>query len=107
MYIGRPGGGNVPECEDEIYHSGTPLAALQRLQFIERLRPVRAQQAREATVSKQLASCLAARAVVGLVVRVTDALNLFAAPWTRLAVAAMSSHARAKRRHFFGEPLGG
>ena len=54
-------------------------------------------------VGEHAAAGLAARAVVGLVLGVDDALHGRPAHGTRLAVAAMHGHAFAKRSHFLGE----
>ncbi len=58
----------------------------------ERLRSAR-------TFPAGLATC----AVVGLVVGVTDALDLFAASWAGLAEASVNGHVFAEGGDFFGE----
>src|ERR1700677_1201731 len=75
------------------------LASLQRLQLIQRARPVLAQQPRQAAVGQHLAPCLAARAIVGFVVGVANPLHLFAAARARLVELSMDGELRPKRRH--------
>src|SRR5512146_1370461 len=63
------------------------LPALERLQFIERARPIRVQQAREAPVGEQHAASLAAGAIIGFVIGIANSLDGFAAARARFAVA--------------------
>ena len=46
---------------------------------------------------------MAARAIVGFVVGIADALDFFSAPWAGLSVAAVNRHFFPKRGDFFGE----
>ena len=73
------------------------------LELVDGLRPVLPEQAREGAIGQQLAAGLAARAVVGLVVGVADALDGGAADRARLPVAAVHRHVRAKGGHLLGE----
>ena len=58
----------------------------QILQFLERAGPIGAQQAGKTAIGEHAAAGLAGRAIVGFVVRVTDAENLRAAPGTRFSI---------------------
>src|SRR5687767_12714406 len=71
------------------------------------LRPVLAKQAREGAIRQQPAACLTIRAVIRLVSRVTNALDLRAAARTWLAVTAVRSHVLPKRSDFFGKAFAG
>src|SRR5260370_20307320 len=73
------------------------------LQFLERARPVFAQQARQSAIGQQLSAGLAARAIVRLIVGIADALDLRAAAQAWLLVSAVHGHAFAKRCYFLGE----
>ena len=77
------------------------LAALERLQRFERPRPVRFQQPGQTAIGQKLPTGLAARTVVGFVVRVANALDLFAASWARLSIASVDRHFLTKRSHLF------
>src|SRR6266478_9406365 len=73
------------------------------LHFFERARPVGAQEARQRAVREQPAARLALRAVVGLVVGVTDALHGRAAVGAGAAVAAVHGHFRPEGRDTLGK----
>ena len=75
----------------------------EKIEFVERARPVFAEQAREGTVGEEFASGLAGGAVVGFVARVANALDFGAAARARLFVAAVDGHAFAESGDFFGE----
>src|SRR5215216_2062378 len=64
------------------------------LETVDRPRPVAPQQARQGPVGQQLATRLAAWAVVALVLGVGDALDGRAAVRTGLAVTAVDGHRR-------------
>src|ERR1017187_6853022 len=76
----------------------------QILQFIERARPVGAQEPGKAAIGEHPAAGLASRAVVRFVVRIAYAENLRAAPPARFSVAPMNGHAFAKRSDLLREP---
>src|SRR5690348_18394890 len=82
MYRGDDGGGS----------SGAPSRRLRPLQHLDAPRPVLAQEPRERTIGEQATVRLTARAVVGLVVRVADALHGRAAHGARLSIAAVHRH---------------
>src|SRR5438067_8263638 len=75
------------------------------LQLVERSGPILFQQTRERAIGEQATFVLTARAVIGLVVRVPNALNGRAAHRTWLTEAAVHGHLRAKGGHLFGEPV--
>ena len=76
----------------------------QLLQFIERARPIGAQQPGKPAIGVHPSPGLALRAVVRFVVRITDTEDFRAAPPARLSVAPMNGHAFAKRRDLLREP---
>ena len=78
---------------------GAPLhsASLERFEFIQRAGPVGSQKAREATVGEHFAPRLAAGAIIGFVVRVTNSLDGFTAPRTRLPETLSWPQSRADR----------
>src|ERR1035441_9324752 len=76
----------------------------QLLQFIERARPVGAQQPGKPAIGEHPAAGLALRAVVRFVVRIAYPENLRAAPPARFPVAPMNRHTLAKRRDLLREP---
>jgi hypothetical protein len=76
-------------------------ASLQPFEFIKRFRPIFAQQSGQGTVGEKFAPGLAGGAVIGLIGRIADALNLSAAARTRLLVLAMYGHLRAESGYFF------
>ena len=85
---------------------GSPRpTALALLELLERPRPVAVQQPRQRAVGEQPAAGLAARAVVGLVLGVDDALHRRAADRAGLAEAAVHRHPRAERRDLLGEAV--
>src|SRR5262245_29500501 len=75
------------------------------LPFLQGARPVIFEQARQGTVCKDLARRLAAGAVVGLVLRINDALHRGAAIRARLAKPAVHGHAGAESSHFLREAI--
>ena len=75
----------------------------QRFQFVQGARPVFSQQTRQASVRKELSTCLTVRTVVGLVVGIADALYGLPTPWARQSKATVDSHLFSKRRHFLWE----
>src|ERR1700680_5004095 len=77
------------------------LAALKSLELIQRTRPVRSQQSRQASISKNFSTGLAASTIVGFVVRVANPLNLFATPRAQFPIASVNRHPLAKCSHFF------
>src|ERR1700744_1484566 len=84
----------------------TASVPLERLQFIQRPRPIGAQQSRQRTIGENLASGLALGAVVGLIIGIADALHRLAASRARQPVATVDRHADAKRGHFLRKPFG-
>ncbi len=91
------------EVEDAATGGGS--MAPQILQFIERARPVGAQEPGKAAIGEHPASGLAPRAVVRFVVRITDTENFRAAPGARFSVPSVNGHAFAKRSDLLREPL--
>jgi hypothetical protein len=81
------------------------LSAFQRLKLIEGAGPVRAEEAREASIGKDLAPGLAAGAIVGLVVSVTNALHFLSAARTGLVVAAVYGKLRTEGSYLLRERL--
>ena len=82
-------------------------AALEGFEFVERARPIGAEQPREAAVGKELAAGLAGRTVVGFVIGVSNTLNGRAATRTRLAKAAVNGHFGTECSHTFGKLFSG
>ena len=72
-------------------------------QLLQCPRPVRAEQARETSVSKNFSARLTASAVVGFVIGITNALDLLAASRTGLVEAAMHGHLGTKSSDLLGE----
>jgi hypothetical protein len=72
------------------------LSFLQGFEFIERARPICAEEAREAAVCEDFSVGLAVGAVVSLVVGVADALDGLATGGAGLAEAAMDGHVFAE-----------
>src|SRR5207247_9328977 len=91
--------GDVHAVGEESVHEWSEFTSslAERLQLLQRLRPVLMQETRERTVREEAAARLTARAVVGLVVRVNDPLHGRAAVGTRLAVAAVHRHVGTER----------
>src|SRR5690242_3804471 len=89
------------------------LTSFKGLKFIQGARPVRPQQSRQASISQDFAAGLASRAIVGFVIRVANALYLFATPRARFSITAVSRHAltkcsnllRKSSRRFCPQPL--
>lgn len=81
------------------------LLAAQRFELVERSRPVAFEQARECTVSQQLAARLARRTVVGFTVGEDDALDWIAADREGLSVFSVRRHLRSKSRHLLWEAV--
>src|SRR5712664_2530672 len=83
-------------------------------ELVDRARPARLEQARERAVGEDLAAGLAARAVVGLVVRVDDTLDRRAAHRAGFAKSSVHRHDLAKggdflrkiRARLLAQPLG-
>ena len=71
------------------------------LEFVQRSRPIILEQPRQRAIREDAPVCLAAWAVVRLVVRVANPLYGGFADWTRLAKSTVHSHARPKRGDFF------
>src|SRR5262252_8605797 len=69
----------------------------------EQSRPIFTEQARESAVSKKLSPRLACGAIVSLVGRVANALDLRPAAWAGLFVTAVNGHAFPKCRYILGE----
>src|SRR5579885_1804792 len=80
-----------------------PLLLLQGFQFIEGSRPIGAEQAREASISQDFSAGLAAGAIVGFIIGVSDTQNLLATSRTRFAVAAVYRHVIAEGGYLFGK----
>src|SRR5262245_884044 len=76
------------------------------LELLERARPVVPQETRQRTVREHPPPCLAARAVVGLVLRVDDALDGRATGRARLSIATVDGHAVAECGHALREAAG-
>src|SRR5262249_9027686 len=86
------------------------LSALPRpelFEFVERARPVFAQQAAQRAVGQEFAAGLAACAVVGFVRGVTDALDFGAAARARFAITSVDGHVGTKRRDLLGKFIAG
>src|SRR5215472_13049198 len=86
--------------------SSSCLPRHQLLQLLQRPRPVFAKQTAQRAIGQELAAGLAVDAVVGLVGRIADPLDLGAASRARLAITAMNRHALAKCGYFFRELAG-
>src|SRR6266404_2056363 len=71
--------------------------------FLERARPILPQQTAERAIGKQLSAGLATRAIICLVRRVTNPLDLRAATRAGLPVTSMYGHPLAKRGDLFGK----
>src|SRR5258708_28807624 len=69
--------------------------------FFQSARPVFAEQTAECAVGQQVASGLAAHAVIRLIGRVANALDFRAATRTGFAIASVDGHAFVKRSDFF------
>src|SRR5687768_613066 len=76
-----------------------------RLELLDRSRPVSLQESRQGAVGQDLAAGLAARAVVGLVVGVPNALHPRSADRARFLISAMHGHLRAECRHLFRKAI--
>src|SRR6185503_11504730 len=79
--------------------SGKPLSS----ELVDRARPALLQQPRQRAVGEDPSAGLAARAVVGFILRVDDALNRRAADRAGLAVAPVHRHLLAEGGHLFRE----
>src|SRR6201996_3769597 len=79
------------------------LFALERFQFVERARPVGAEESGERAVGEDAAVGLAGGAVVGFVVGVADALDGRAATWTGKIEVAVHGHFGTEGGDFFRE----
>ena len=82
-------------------------AAAQPFYLLERARPVFAQQARQCAVGEEPPTCLAARAVVRLVVRVGNPRDRRPASRARFSVPSVDRYAFVKGGHFLGEAFAG
>src|ERR1700690_2624009 len=82
-------------------------ALLEVFQLLKRARPVLMHQPRERAVREQAPAGLTRRAVVGLVARIADALDLRTAAWARLMITAMHRHLRTERSDAFGKAVAG
>src|ERR1700733_3620678 len=80
-------------------------APLQRLQFIQRPRPIGAKQPRQGPIREHPAARLALRAIIGFVVGIANALHRLAAARARQPIAPMHRHVFTKRGHLFGKGL--
>src|SRR5437764_10677341 len=89
----RPGCGHLAKRPSTFRPPRTSLAwspsATALLQFLDALGPVILEETRQRAVGQHFAVCLAARAVVRLVLRVNDALDGATTDGTRLAVPPM------------------
>src|ERR1700744_4770056 len=79
------------------------LFALERFQFVERARPVGAEESGERAVGEDAAVGLAGGAVVGFVVGVADALDGRAAAWAGKIEAAVHGHLGTEGGDLLGE----
>jgi hypothetical protein len=79
----------------------------EEVEFVERARPIFAEEAGECAVGEEFASGLARGAIVGFVAGITDALDFGATAWAGKFVSAMDCHAFAKGGYFLGELAGG
>src|SRR5438309_9515199 len=84
-----------------------PGLGSEKLEFVERARPVLPEKAGESAVGKEFPARLAGWAIVGFVRSVTDALNFRATAGARLFVAPVNGHAFAERSHVLGELVPG
>ena len=82
-------------------------APAQPFHFLERTRPVFAQQARQYAVGEEPPTGLAARTVVRLVVRVDNPRDRRPASRARFSVPSVDRHAFVKGGHFLGEAFAG
>src|SRR5436190_23366204 len=78
------------------------LPVLLTIQLVDRARPIFFQEPRERAVGEQTSFRLAARTVVRLVVRITNALHGRAAHGTGQTIASVDGHTFAKGGHFLG-----
>src|SRR6185503_845679 len=76
-------------------------------QFFQSFGPILFQKQREGAVGEKFSSSLAARAVIGFVVGVADALDGRAAIRTWFSVAAMDCHSLAERGDMLGKCVAG
>src|SRR5262245_21538175 len=90
---------NGRECSTK----GSRRAAPAALHLLDGARPVLPEQTRERAIRHQSAGSLTPGTVVGLVLRVHDALNGKPARGTRLAIPSVYGHSFAERGHAFGE----
>lgn len=91
----------------EIQRKGSSSFRIQgkQLEFFRSFWPVLSQQSRQGTVGEELSSGLAVCTVVGLVGRITNALDFGITARARLFVSAMNRHAPAKCRDFLGKSI--
>src|ERR671924_519317 len=75
------------------------------LQLLQGPRPVLFEKARHRSVGEKATVRLTSRAIIGLVVRVANALNRRPTDRTRLFETPMHRHALAKRSHLLWERL--
>jgi len=75
------------------------LPPLQRLQLLQRPRPILPQQPRQTPIRQHPPARLASRAVIRLVVRVPNALNFLPASRTSQSIPPMHRHILTKRSH--------
>ena len=94
---------SIRKIEKKNKSNAWRLFPLQRFKFIQSARPVGAQEARETAVGEYFATSLTARAIVGFVVGVADALDLLATARTRLIEFAVHSEVGTERSHALGK----
>src|SRR5574341_1765502 len=85
------GGVSLTRCKDD-----RSVCRMGSVQLIHRAWPALLEQARERAVGEDHAAGLAARAVIGLVLRIDDALHRGAAHRAGLTVASVHRHLRTE-----------
>ena len=81
------------------------LPPLQRLQLLQRPRPILPQQPRQTPIRQHPPARLASRAVIRLVVRVPNALNFLPASRTSQSIPPMHRHVPAKRSYLLRKTI--
>src|SRR5436305_11157402 len=101
----QPRGGRARSSADpvphrphtEMYKKRTRAAGSAPRQFVDRLRPILFEQARQRAVGEELTVGLAARTIIGLVVGVADTLDGRAADRARFSEFSVDGHLVAER----------
>ena len=77
------------------------------LEIVEMAGPIIFQQPRKRSIGEDFSLGLAARAIVGFMIGVSDPLHRRAAEGTRFAKPAVNGHPGTKRRDFLRNPIAG